>query len=222
MCTIGIIDDNDDYRKELVDNLELSIIDDLKIKDINILAISPFQDRSRYISWIQEHNISIILTDERLYEKGESFGNGHELIKYLRSFFPGLPLHIITSYPNMEELLSNQRFFIIDKKKFNVSDNGNNEKINILHLIVASARSYFKEYLVEIKQLKEISEKIALGKASQKEITKAKNIQSKLELPATAYDDSNRKLWLKEFEEELSKFDELENRINDFLKKENK
>lgn len=223
MYTIGIIEDNDDYREKLCENLKMSIEDELKIKDVIVLAISPFKEKTRYVSWIQENNISVILTDERLYEVGgKEYGDGHSVIEYLRPYFPGLRFYIITSYNDDKELLKNQSVYLINKKTFSHgSDEEKKEKKNILHLILDSARTFYNQSLTEIITLKEISEKIALGTATKDELEKAKQIQSKLELPASAYDNSNRKLWLKEFEEELGKFEELENRINEFLNNDN-
>lgn len=221
MYNIGLIEDNDEQRVELYENIELTLEDDLNINDIKVIAIAPYKDYESYISWIHENDISVIVTDEKLYEIGAEYGNGHELVKFLKPFFPGLKFFILTSYPDDIDLSESyaNNFFVIDKVKFN-NPNEASFKINHLHLIVSSAKDFKNDFLNDLKSLKKLAEKIALGDASESEIQTAKSLQEKIELPISSYDHFNRKLWITEFEQELEKFKELENNINDFLKNE--
>jgi len=219
MLTFGIIDDRKDARESFRIKVELALDDLDSGSDVEILDIPPFPEMQDFVQWILENEIAFLIVDERLYEEKMTDGkhakySGHDLVIFLRNTFKDLPIYGVTNYKRTEELNNSFKYFnlILGKDEFD-------EKINeYLNMFIRSGRHFYKEYKTELNKLSELSQKIALGKATKQEVEEAHSLQTKLAIPHGTDLINDRELWLKEFSQRIAKLDELSSDIDEFLK----
>jgi hypothetical protein len=223
MVVIGFIDDREDSRIELGESINR--LSDTFDVETNFVHLAPLEKKEEYISWIQENGISVILLDYNLHvDVDENINidyNGNILGQFLTEHFKDLPIFIFTSFPEIQELEDVKYKFnrIIHKTKFNQNDEFERD---IFKLFINAGSNFHNNYHKKLERLGELSRKIALGQATNEEITEAKGIQQYLEIPMTADLFNDRGIWLNEFSDRLNDFEKTTNEIDEFLKTYNK
>lgn len=217
MFSIGLVDDRFDQRDSFKKALEIEL--EKMEESVPIIDISPLKNLDDYLSWIQENEIAVLILDEKLHE-AESDGilvdyDGHELGEFLRKYFKDLPMYVVTSWENTEELKKRFRLFnlIISRTQFSESS------AEFVNLFLASGRKFSRDFQEKLSKLTEISQKIAMGNATEKEIEEIRVIQEELQLPNYSYKINDRAVWLRALDEKIQEYKSFSEEIEDFLRK---
>jgi CheY-like chemotaxis protein len=123
MLTVLIVDDDKDVRATLRELIELELPDG---SDIKIEAEPPLPEVNDYSSYVLEHEIAVLILDERLNERplpstGKHVGYlGHDVIAGIRSSLPDFPVFVVTTYAGDDALNSQSAEFeaIVDRDEF--------------------------------------------------------------------------------------------------------
>ncbi len=218
MKNIGLIDDKDKSRRAfmLKINLELEKL----YEGWKIIDNKPFKDAEKYRRWIIENKISILIIDERLDEESLDDGTyvsyfGSDLVKELRKSFKDIPIYCITNIEITEQLKNSLSYFnlILSRTKFD------EDMENYLNSFIKSGTSFYSEFINELSRLGELSEKIATGKAKQKDRNEIQALQTKLIIPHLTEELVNRESYLDELAE---KIDEIKLLKKELIKSLNK
>jgi hypothetical protein len=223
MPQIGVIDDRYEQRMEIVMGIELS--QELP-PNWGLLANPPLQEVKDYPSWIAEHDIAVLLVDEKLNENSIEGGKhvnyyGHNLINYLRELkgiFADFPIFVITAYPTTPELgrEESNTEYIIQRRGW-IKEAG----IWVPRIIRAGQR-YFETHTIQLEKLGRISQKLALGEANEDEIKELEAIRASFELSFSPFDEiKNRSEWIKKFEEVIDDFQKLQIEVQEEINKNN-
>lgn len=209
MSKIGIIDDNHDQRETLRLALEtyLEILD----SSLEVVDIFPFDTETfdEYFVWIKHEDIICLIFDERMHNETEDGVGpvgyrGNELISIIREKYKDIPVYVITSNKTDEELIAKFSEFedIILRQEF--IDEG--EKY--VNRIIRASQRFLDENVDELDEFQELSEKVASGKNTEKDLTRLKAIQTKLHLPLDI-NLGERKDWLDEYEQRIDELEKL-------------
>lgn len=214
MPTIAIIDDRKDHRSTIK-----RLVDTELFGDWDSIEVAPLPDLEDYPSWLTENEVAVILLDERLNEqrtKGKNLSNyeGHHLVEFIRTHLPTLPIFVITSYPNDEELKKKFKDVeeIIFRQEFAIKAD------EYVPRFLRSGQRYLEAFQKELTELSDGADKIAKGEATGEDIGKVKAIQAKLGMIFPYDIIKSRCEWTDELEANLRKFKELSIEINKFLK----
>lgn len=215
MPNIAIIDD----RKEPRGTLK-AILDSHLIEHWESIDISPLQTLKEYPSWITENEISVILLDERLNEQIEDKAEivdyrGHDLIDFIRKIFPTLPIYVITSFKDDEDL--KERFKdvegILPRSEFS-------EKAeDYIPRIIRAGQKFLETFQGELAELSDKANKIAKGEATEKDIEKAKALRSKIgcAFPSATYSEHNQLLIA--LDKKIKELDKLKIEVKKYLER---
>jgi CheY-like chemotaxis protein len=214
MNYIAIVDDRIDNRQTLKRLIEAYIEEDWFVIDVD-----PLPKLDDFYSFIIEEEISAIVIDERLHEQACADDckvdyNGHNLVDFLRDYFPHFPIFVITSYPGDEELLEKFKDVedIIERTEFS------RQAEKYVPRITRSAQRFLETYQRELTELSEIAERIALGESSTEDIDKANAIRAKVGLAIPSESFVNNAKILDDIERKLKELslvqDEIQNRLN--------
>jgi len=215
MPNIVIIDDRKEHRETLKAILDLQLIEGWKSIDI-----SPLPSLEDYPSWITENEISVILLDERLDEQVEAETviadyRGHNLIDFVRGRFPTLPIYVITSYPNDDDL--KERFKdvegILPRREFS-------EKAeDYVPRILRAGQKFLETFQEELAELSDKANKIAKGEATKEDIEKAKAISSKIGciFPSATYGEHSQLLTT--LDKKLKELEKLKEEVNKYFER---
>lgn len=213
MPVIGIVDDRDDARDTLKERIGLELADEWSCIDI-----PPFADINDYPGWIHYEEIAVLIIDEKLNEEPTK-GNinvdyyGHDLVSFLRTQMPTLPIFVVTSYESDEELL--KRYADVEgifKREVFIKD-AEKEVPRLLRV----AQKYLEAHEKELAILGELSEKAAKGKITDKEKARLKAVQEKIGLAFNYISD--RSDWAATLDSEISEIEKLIGKIDSFIKK---
>lgn len=217
MPSVGIIDDREDSRKNLVASFDL-YLEAHNISQWEIIDTPPKTDIEEYITWINQHKICSLIMDEKLAE-GSSEGNivsyeGHDLVVFFRQRFPTLPIFIITSYPEDEPI--NEKFKDVESIIARVDFSRNSD--NYVPRILRSSQKYLETFQEEFVILSDVATKIAIGQeVSLEEEAKAKAIQQKMEIAFDLDKIQTRQEWLGDFENLINEMKELKSQMEQYL-----
>src|SRR5258708_32416874 len=103
MAAIAVIDARLDHRV----TVQRHVTANLTTPGWECLAPSPLANLGDYPAWLWEHDVAVLILDERLREVGGPAGidyEGHELVEYLRQRLPTFPMFVVTSFENDAEL----------------------------------------------------------------------------------------------------------------------
>jgi CheY-like chemotaxis protein len=218
MLKVAIIDDN----KELRTRVAKRIARYLKKESINwqVKHYDPLEEKEDYSNWIVQNKVVILIVDEKLNVVPNSKGkaasySGHDIVKLLRITNKQLPMYVITAYEEDTVLQGMKGQFdgIVSRTLF--SDNKNAEQY--IQRFVRATQSYLENYQEEYNRLADLSELVALDKATKENIAELKGLQTKLEIPLTSLNINDRKNWLLELESKTTKLEELSEKIKQFL-----
>lgn len=220
MALVAIIDDRLGERKRLSKRISR----DIKAQGIDwdIDHFDPLPKKEDYNKWIVENKVVILIVDEKLRE-GNVSGvhanyDGHDLVKEVRKTNKELPIVVIASYVGGDELESMKGDFddIISRGDFIKSDESTKQYVN---RFIRYTQKYLENFEEEYVRLAELSELVALEKASEIEINELKALQTKLELPLSSFVVNDRKDWLEELESKNQKLEELSKKLETLLGK---
>lgn len=213
MPAMGIIDDRNDLRETL-----LRRIDNELQGEWFIVAIAPLAEMQDYPGWIAEYDIAVILLDERLNEQievdGEYVGyDGHDLVEFIRRHLPTLPIFVITSYKDDEELT--KKFGdvedIIERNEFFKRAD------EYVPRFLRSGQKFLEVFQGELTELADKADKIAKGEATVEDIQRVNAIRARIGLAFPCEPLSDRSLWLKKVEEKIEEFKQLHREVEEFL-----
>lgn len=214
MSKIGIVDDNKSQRETLKSILD-SHLDNLD-SSLEVIDIFPFPDDllENYKEWIEQNDIVCLIFDEQMHNdseenKGPVGYRGNELVLEIRKTFKNIPIYVITTHKNAEELQSRFSEFedIIGREEFIEQEDG--EKY--VKRFIRAGQRFLEENVSELSELKELSEIVASGKGSQEQVEKLQALQIKLNIPMESLGE--RKDWLDEYESKIQVLEELQKKI---------
>jgi DNA-binding NarL/FixJ family response regulator len=213
MPTIAVIDDRQPARETLRDLLSIYTE---SLNEWGVIEVPPLPDLREYPGWIDEHDVAVVLTDERLHEGAESDAgeavayNGHNLVDFLRPRYPSLPIYVITAYPNEESLTS--RFGSVEDViiKGELTD----KSAEYVERFIRAGSKFFEEHQAELQRLGELSRKTAVGDAAADEIEELRGLQERLGIPYDAATPT-RSEWIGTFEEAIGELEQIEARLNE-------
>lgn len=219
MKNIGLIDDKDAQRRAFMLKLNLKL--ETLYSGWKVIDSNPFKDFDSYRQWILENEISILIIDERLDEEkldDGSYANyfGSDLVKYLRNYFKDIPIYCITNIEITEHLKEALSYFnlILSRNKFDEDID------NYLNSFIKSGISFYTEFKTELGRLGELSELIATGKPTEKDILEIQSLQTKLVIPHLTEEIVSRENYLAELEKMIEKIKSMqENLIDQYNKK---
>lgn len=220
MYKIAIIDDHANARKTLGKAINLSLrsmkLDGKWVAEDH----APLQEIDAYPQWIKDNDVAVLIVDERLSDIPLKGGRavsylGHDLVKSIREIDKELPVFILTTYPKDTGLIKHEADYedIIERKNFR------SKRDVYVKRFIRSSQRYLQTHEDEYLELSRLSEKLALGVISPKDLERLKSIQEKLSIPYQTRAYKTRGQWLSEFETELSELEALQRRISQMLNK---
>jgi|JI10StandDraft_1071094.scaffolds.fasta_scaffold88129_2 hypothetical protein len=214
MPSFGIIDDDIDYSETLSKTIKRLLAKN-NLKNWVVKCIQPFNDEESYKAWIQENEISILVIDERLFEKGSMRSyTGSKLIFHLRQIYKDLPILSFSFYHEMvQSIEKNEAFTMFDQ----VFDKENFEKY--FPKAMRAAQAFWDNYQEQLSEISILSEKISTGKASRADINKLKSLQEMLIIPNTAHQLEDKSIWLNNFKNEVDHLGSVTEKIEKLLNK---
>lgn len=182
MATILFIDDRAVERNKIQKTAEHFIPDGA---DWTVNSIDPLAHIEDYPTHIVENDIAVLVVDEKLHEQAsETTGiaveyDGHDLVKYLRPRFPELPIFIVTAHAEEDDVQNAATDVegIITRRDFTKSP-----QIHTARMI-RSGQRFSTAMAHEMSLMASISEKIAIGTATEAEVEQLNAIREKLSLP---------------------------------------
>ncbi len=214
MPTIGIIDDREDIREILTENVRLYLK-----QDWDVVGVPPLPEVDEYPSWISQNDIVAIIIDEKLDEKIAASSEavkylGHDLVDYIRERILELPIFVITSFANEPDLVERFKYVedIIDRKDYY------SRPSDYIERITRAAQRYLQTYESELAALASFSEKIASGEdVTDDEIRQAKAIKTKIESAYPIGEITGRNAWLNHMEILIDQLESLKTQIEERL-----
>lgn len=215
MPNIAIIDDRKEHRETLK-----AILDTQLIEGWISIDISPLSRLEDYPSWITENEVSVILLDERLDEQIEAETviadyRGHDLIDFVRGRFPTLPIYVITSYPNDDDL--KERFK--DVEEILPRDKFSEKAEDYVPRILRAGQKFLETFQEELAELSDKASKIAKGEATKEDIEKAKAIRTKIGciFPSAIFGEHSQLLVT--VDEKLKELEKLKAEVNKYFER---
>lgn len=210
MPTIGIVDDRDDVREIMWDNVRLALPNEWEV-----IAISPWESLEHYPSWVNQHEITVLVIDEKLNELLTNAGTavsyeGHDLVDYMRQYMPEFPIFVVTSYPNDPDLQERFKYVedIIERNKFY------DRSEDYIPRLTRAGQRYLQVYEGELAELADFARKSAIGEPiSVEEQERARAIQTKLVSTFPIENITSRSEWLSQMEQLIEKLELLKNDI---------
>lgn len=220
MALVAVIDDRKDVRKRLAKRFTRY----LKQEGVSwaVEHFDPLNDISDYPKWVSHHKIVILIVDEKLREIEKTDGgfhsyDGHDLVRVIRETNKQLPIYVVTAHADDDTLTQMEGEFegVIQRDKFNNDESANQQ----FKRIVRATQTYLEIFNKEYIRLAELSELVALDKASEDEIKELKGLQTKMKIPLSSFINIDRQEWIDELDEKTKELEELSNKIESFLKK---
>lgn len=210
MINIAIIDDNKDQRETYAIRLR-QFFKELE-SDIHVIDLFPFEEFSDYNVFIQENDISAIITDERLHNDSQPDRlpvgyNGSDMVVPIRTCYKYLPIFVLTNHTGDVEEDFNKFEYIIAKGELSIKH---------AEIIQRACQRYLEENQRELSTLNDLTRKIASGTADQDEVEKLKALQQKLVIPLST-ELKERNEWLTELERQISVLQEIKSRLENKL-----
>ncbi|VAW35541.1 hypothetical protein MNBD_CHLOROFLEXI01-3445 [hydrothermal vent metagenome] len=216
MSVIGIVDDRDDVRAIMLDNVRLALPDGWEAIDI-----SPWNSLDNYPSWISQEEIVALIIDERLNEVANASGavdyEGHDLVDYMRQHMPEFPIFVVTSYKE-DALELGERFKdvedIIERNQFYERSS------DYIPRIIRAGQRYLQTFERELAELGDFAKKSAIGEdSSTEEHERAKAIQTKIETAFPIENIASRGELLSQMEQLIAELETLKTDIEQQAKR---
>jgi len=219
MITIGIIDDNPEQRDSFKDAIEL-YLKKANREGIEVLDIEPLEKKEDYITWINEHEVAALIIDEKLADTPLSTGShceyeGHEMAESLRKYDSTIPIHVVTSAKNNQDLVENRSLFE------NVLSRGDFLKNKEVwsEIFIRSGQQYYNEREELFQRIAELSNLIVENKATTEDITELRGLQEYFQMPLLSEELLSRGDLIKELQTDLIELQKINEEAKIFLKK---
>lgn len=218
MSKIGIIDD-DKAQRETLKSLIESHLDNFE-SSMEVVDTFPFADDSiaLYKGWVEENDIICLIFDEQMHndseeEKGPVGYRGNQLVLEIRKYFKNIPIYVITSHKNDDDLQKRFSEFedIIGREEFII------EGDKYVKRFIRASQSFLDENILELSELKHLSELVASGKSDENDLKRLKALQLKLNVQIDS-GLGERKDWLDEYENKIQFLEELQKKIENKIK----
>ncbi|MAO18913.1 MAG: hypothetical protein CMH44_18970 [Muricauda sp.] len=218
MSKIGIIDDDKAQRETLKSILE-SHLENFD-SSIGVVDTFPFPDDSiaQYKDWVEQNDIVCLIFDEQMHNdseegKGPVGYRGNQLVLEIRKYFKDIPIYVITSHKNDDDLQERFSEFedIIGREEFI------NEGEKYVKRFIRASQSFLDENVSELSELKHLSELVASGKSGENDLIRLKALQLKLNVQIDS-GLGERKDWLDEYESKIQFLEELRKKIENKIK----
>lgn len=218
MSKIGIIDD-DKAQRETLKSLIESHLDNFE-SSMEVVDTFPFADDSiaLYKGWVEENDIICLIFDEQMHndseeEKGPVGYRGNQLVLEIRKYFKNIPIYVITSHKNDDDLQKRFSEFedIIGREEFII------EGDKYVKRFIRASQSFLDENISELSELKHLSELVASGKSDENDLKRLKALQLKLNVQIDS-GLGERKDWLDEYESKIQFLEELQKKIENKIK----
>lgn len=216
MANIAIIDDNPEQSGTVKNNLIIGL-EELG-SDLEVITLFPFHNLNDYFTFIEANEVCVLILDEKLNDQtfdeiGPVEYKGSQLVKILRERLKDFPIFSISvistdkdlnqQYNQFEEIISRRDFY--------------EEPMKYVPKIWRAAKTFLLEQDKAFKEYGELTNKVANGDVNKDVISRFKELQLKLDLPISGFDD--RTTWLNNYEEQINKLEELKIKIQNQLKK---
>lgn len=218
MKTIAIVDDKDSARKGFARQIRNTL--ERLYPDWKVIDTKPFMNTNEYPQWIIENEVSVLILDEQLdgeaVENGKNVDyNGHDLVKELRFKFKDMPVYSITSYALSDDLKNSLSYFnlILSMRDFDEDSD------NYINLFVKSGTNFYTEYQKELGRLGELSEIIAKGEATDKDLIEIQSLQTRLIIPHLTEELVSRENYLAEIEKKIGEIKSMQENLLKYRKK---
>ncbi|UKB79559.1 hypothetical protein [Chryseobacterium sp. MEBOG07] len=216
MAGICIIDDRVDIRETLQNRIELIFL--RNNLNWHVISNDPFSDKMEYLNFIKEHDIAVLILDERLHESSGSNGsvsyNGSQLVTFLRQYLKSFPIYSVTSF-HLDNDLENQ-FSEFDE--IIARDTFYAKPEEYVARFIRAGQRFHEANSEQLLRLSILSELIAKGTATEQDLAELRVVQENLNIPFSDYGFSHRENWLNEYESNINELSTLSNDISEFLK----
>lgn len=215
MSKILIVDDNNDYSDTLKTNLEI-YLSSIK-SNLEVITCLPMKEPGLYFNYLKDNEISVLIIDEKLNEKAVGVNGpvdykGSDLVTFIRQKNKELPIFCISSYPDVEELKNKYSEYeeIFSRKEFLLDTDKYAPKI------WRAAKNFYNENLEKLDEFNTLTREVSSGDKDPEKIKQLSALQALLEIPFNGFDDRTK--WLSVYEDQISKLEELKNKIEQRLK----
>lgn len=227
MLNIGIIDDKEEERSDIAEVFETAFakhnaaLSKRKQQKFETVSSPPLPLVNDYPAWIYENKLSALIIDEKLREMPPDGYHidydGHDVIDYVKTRMLTLPVIVVTNVPDDQDL--DKRFAKVDDIIPKAVWGEKGEKI--AERLINRAENYKGIYIQKLAVVDKLSQKVALGTASEEDIEHLRGLQTEFSLP---FIDGKLEIdsWLSDMENTLREFSELEEKAKSFIEKHEK
>ncbi len=195
MPTIAIVDDRADERE----TLQLTVERHLRNRPgWRVIVADPLGSLAEYPQWLRDHDVNILLMDERLHEGGGPSEPGSSIAAALRERHVDLPIYIITAHKDdsgIEDKLGNVEG-VVDRTDFA------NRPDPYIDRFIRAGERYVEEFEKELADISSLASKVAADEATADDVNRLRALQQKLLLAVTD-EDTTRAEWLRRLEAKL-------------------
>ena len=222
MITIGIMDDKKERKDSFKDAIEL-YLKKSKREGVEVIDCEPLEHKEDYITWINQNDIAALIIDEKLAEvpleaTGKSCGyEGHDMAETLRTYESTIPIHVVTSAKNYDELEENRELFenVLPRADFL------KDRDTWTEIFIRSGQQYYKEREKLFLRIAELSKLIVNKTATEENINELMALQQFFQIPLYNEEMMKREDLISEFRSDLENLERLNNEAKAFLKNNN-
>ena len=135
------------------------------------------------------------------------------LFNYLRKNLPDFPIFVVTTHADDQDLQYSKSDVddIINRDKFN------EEPETFVRRIVRAGQRFFEQYQSELNQLAQLSEKIAIGQATQADSNQLLALQAKIGI-SSVHNNFEKSELISTLSGQLDQFNVIKEKIESLLK----
>ncbi len=213
MPAIGVIDDRSDVRQTISRRISRYL---RQHATWTCEDSAPLERLDYYPSWLTEHEIVVLVLDERLREQVEEGAqpvtyDGHDVVDFIRARLPTFPIFVVTGWDDDEAL--SERFGavedVVNREGFARGAKGYTDRF------VRAGTRFWEENQKELEELGRIARKVALGDASEEDLKEARSLQQKMELAFVVDELYDRASWLDQMEASLAELETIRQRLSE-------
>lgn len=217
MKRIAVIDDRIKDRMLVVEALNDAIESTDLSDEWEVIQSDPLIEAGEYASWLNEHQIDVLVIDERLFEASTGLRTpgylGSDAVEAIRYTHKGLPILGISADTNTKEF--NDRFGLFDD--IIVRDELTNDPVSYFKRFTRKADNLLDDHKADLAKLSIISTEIATGSATDEQIEHARSIQEALSIPLTVTNIAKRQEWIAEYARQVELLEDIQQQIDELL-----
>lgn len=180
MPSIGVIDDREEVRDAVKARLDRALAREGAGDEWEVVVTPPLPSIGLYAPWVTEHEVAVLLVDQRLNEEFPTPYSGHDIVDRLRPRKFDLPIFYLTEVndPVLEE---DQRVSAVIARRDLTTDIDATQEW--LRVFMREGLRYEQGVARALARLSEISEMTVMGTANEEELKEAAAIRQELLLP---------------------------------------